>query len=66
MKEHKSGSKDPAPIFEGRGETLAAALDDAAANAIAGDVPDGTILTLFRVQVRVENPHVGEYFVHVG
>jgi hypothetical protein len=56
----------PGPTFAGKGKDFQKALDVAAARAIRRGVPHGAILDVVRVQVRVSNPHVSEYFVHVG
>ena len=61
-----NGGKDPTPTYPGQGETLEAALDDAATQARAAEVPDGEILTVVRLRVRISNPHVSEYFVDIG
>jgi hypothetical protein len=66
MPRPKRGGSAPPPTYRGKGPDFATALDRAATNARRGKVADGAILDVVRIQVRVSNPHVGEYFVDVG
>jgi hypothetical protein len=61
-----TSSRGPGPTFAGKGKDFQTALDVAARRALRRGVPAGAILDVVRVQVRLENPHVGEYFVDIG
>lgn len=60
----KEESRQPIDTFEGRGETLAAALEDAAGRAVAKDAANiGKEYVVVQHVVTVSNPRISEHMI---